>query len=125
MYTHKNIHKMEDIFNATILCTQCNQPTERLMQVQDGFELRSAYCKRCQKTFYHPLDLERFKKFTQLKEKEFTVKLRMVGNSHCISIPREVLLFRELEQHLDQLVNLSLQGPDKMMITFKKIHKRW
>ncbi len=116
---------MEDIFSATILCTECNQPTQRKIEQKDGFELRSAQCKRCNKVFYHPVDLQRFQKFKNLKEKEFTVKLRMVGNSHCISIPKEVLLFRQLEQQLDQLVNLSLQGPDQMIITFKKIQKRW
>ena len=123
VYT-RSIH-MEDIFNATILCTSCNQPTERLLRQQEGFELRTAVCKRCKKEFYHPLDAQRFKEFQELKRKEFTVKLRMVGNSHCISIPREMLLFQELEQQLDQLVKLSMGDPDHIIITFKKTRKPW
>ena len=44
----------------------------------------------------------------------------MVGNSFCISIPREIIEFRELGNKLDQLVYLYLEEPEKITLSFSE-----
>tara|TARA_Y100000310_G_scaffold339280_1_gene431506 strand:- start:16885 stop:17244 length:360 start_codon:yes stop_codon:yes gene_type:complete len=115
---------MEDIFNAKILCPECNIETERTTLIKKGFQIRSLTCKNCKKTFSHPLDEKRFKDYQKLKNKEFKVKLRMVGNSHTISIPKEIIefedRFKQLEKEMDEFIRLSLDEPGKITLFFRK-----
>ncbi len=82
---------MGDIFESTILCENCNQKTSKGFIMKDGFQIRKWECNSCGKVWYHPLDTEEYKNFQKLKNKTFEVKLRMVGNSYAISIPREII----------------------------------
>jgi hypothetical protein len=55
----------------------------------------------------------------RLKEKEFNVKMRMVGNSYAVSIPREIVDFmREQEKILDNMVRLSFEEAGRLRLMF-------
>jgi len=111
----------EDIFNAKVHCNQCNKQTEKTVVIKNGFKLRALHCKNCNHYFYHPSDLEEHKRFQQLRNKHFHVKLRMVGNSYTISIPREIIDFREeCLRDMNKILYLSLEEPEKLSIFFNK-----
>lgn len=115
---------MEDLFNNTILCDKCNQKTKKITIFKDGFQIRALECPNCNKRWFHPLDYKNYKDFTELKNRDFQVKLRMVGNSFSVTIPREIIefeeKFRQLEKEMDKMLHMSLQEPGKLMIIFKK-----
>ena len=62
-----------DIFNNPILCNECRKETQKTITIKEGFKLRSITCKSCNKTWFHPTDLENFKEFQKLKTKPFKV----------------------------------------------------
>jgi len=112
---------MEDLFNTTILCSQCNRPTEKLITLIDNFQLRKWVCKFCDKEWPHPEDIEKYNNFKNLKERKFQVKLRKVGNSHTISIPKEIIAFEGVfEKTLNELIDLNLEEPGKLSIYFSR-----
>ena len=116
---------MEDLFNAKVHCNQCNKPTEKTIIIKNGFKLRALKCNNCNKHYYHPADLEEQKRFQQLRNKQFQVKLRMVGNSYTISIPREIIDFREeclrdMKNVENRMLFLSFENPEKLSIFFNK-----
>ena len=86
---------MADIFENTLICENCDKKTERLQLVRDGFQLRMWKCPGCHKEWMHPADQQDYENFKRLKGKTFAVKLRLVGNSYTVSIPREIIDFEE------------------------------
>ena len=62
---------------------------------KNGAQLRAVVCPKCGDKIVHPADLNCLNRFNDLKDKKFNVKLRMVGNSHAISIPKEIFEFME------------------------------
>ena len=119
---------MEDIFQAKILCNECNSETEKTVTIKDGFKLRSITCKNCKKTWPHPSDLKQYNKFKDIKNKNYKVKLRVVGNSYTVSIPKEIINFEEKfknrEQDLDKIINLNLEKPGKITLFFSRIYRK-
>lgn len=114
---------MSDIFDAKVHCNQCNKQTEKTIVIKDGYKLRALHCRNCNKHWYHPLDVEEQKRFQQLRNKQFQVKLRMVGNSYTISIPREIISFREeclRDRDINKMLFLALENPEKLSIFFNK-----
>ncbi|MBI2667356.1 hypothetical protein HYX17_01140 [Candidatus Woesearchaeota archaeon] len=112
---------MPDIFDTIILCNECNRKTEKTEIIKDGFSIRTAICPECSQKWYHPSDMEKYNNFQKIKEKVFSVKLRMVGNSYTISIPREIINFnKEFEKRINHMMNLSLEEPEKLSIYFSK-----
>ncbi|MEM4282146.1 MAG: hypothetical protein QW559_02260 [Candidatus Woesearchaeota archaeon] len=124
---------MGDIFDATILCEDCEKKTERGVAMKEGFQLRYWKCPECGRQWYHPSDLKEYEDFNKLRQREFSVKLRMVGNSWAVSIPREIIDFHnELEQEMashferfarmkermDRMVRLCLEQPGKISLFF-------
>src|SRR3989344_318513 len=112
---------MADLFNTTVLCEDCNRKTSKGELYRDGFRLRYWECNNCNKKYFHPLDEQSYKDFQTLRQKEFHVKLRMVGNSYTVSIPKEIIEFEEeFDRELNKLINLSLDEPGKISIFFRK-----
>jgi len=109
---------MKDLFDHTVLCQDCESPMVKRMFSEEGFSLRGWQCSHCSHSLYHPGDVELFKRFQRLKERDFNVKLRMIGNSFCISIPREIIYFADLEKEMDHLVRLCLEEPHKLTLFF-------
>ena len=120
---------MEDIFNHPILCNKCNVQTTEKIITKGGFRLRAKECPECSKLIYHPLDLQEYQNFDKLKHKQFQVKLRYVGNSYTVSIPREIIEFQEefdrIHNEMDKLIRMSLEEPEKLSLFFtRKVRKR-
>jgi len=110
-----------DIFNTTILCDNCNKVTQKIIIDKDNFKIRAAKCNDCNKTWYHPIDLKEYEEFQKFKEKNYKVKLRMVGNSYCVSIPREIIhYFEQEENNIQEFINLQMQNPRTVSIIFTK-----
>ncbi len=112
---------MEDIFENIILCNNCNLKTDKLITLKDNFKLRKWVCNNCNKEWYHPGDLQEYNEFKELKNKKFQVKLRKVGNSHTISIPREIIEFEEeFQRAVNEILDINLEEPRKLSIYFSR-----
>lgn len=112
---------MADISNAIIMCEKCNLKTNKGFIVKDGFKIRSWNCSKCKTRYEHPGDLQEFKNFRELKKKQFKVKLRLVGNSYAVSIPREIIEFHQaMEREFDQMVRLAFEEPDRLSLYFTR-----
>ena len=115
---------MADIYDNTILCEKCNKKTEKTAVPKDGIMLRGWTCPNCKQTWIHPADQKDYEEFKKIKETEFNVKLRMVGNSYTVSIPREIIEFEEefekMNREMDQMLRLMLEEPGKLSIFFRK-----
>ena len=119
---------MKDMFDSTIVCDACHKETIKKIIDRDGFPIRSAECPSCSQVWHHPLDIEGYESFKQLRHKQFEVKLRLVGNSYTVSIPREIIEFeeemrREMEK-MDYMIRLALEEPDKLSLFFNRRMKR-
>lgn len=89
---------------------------------KSGAELRAVKCSKCQDQVIHPADLNALEDFNNIKGKTFNVKLRMVGNSHAISIPKEIVDFiKHQEKMMDDMVKLCFEDMHRLSINFGKV----
>jgi hypothetical protein len=110
---------MVDIFDNTILCKKCNRAMKPQLISKNGFNLRTIKCEKCNEVIIHPTDKQEYEEFIRLKQKEYEVKMRMVGNSYAVSIPREIVDFmREQENMINDMVKLSFQEAGKISLAF-------
>ena len=110
---------MMDIFDHKILCRKCGKPLEKIEISKNGFVLRAMKCPLGHETIIHPLDKEEYNRFINLKNKEFNVKMRMVGNSYAVSIPMEIVNFmHEQEKMMDDMVRLCFEDFGKLSLNF-------
>ena len=113
---------MADIFDHTVLCKVCNKPMEKVTVTRNGFKLRMFVCSKGHDKVVHPADLEEYKKFKELKDKEFKVKMRLVGNSYTVSIPKEIVSFiREQERTINDMVKLCFEDVGRISLTFDEM----
>ena len=112
---------MSDIFNATVICDDCNTKMQKSLVIKNGFEVRALQCPNCDKAYIHPEDQKRLEQFEKLRTKSFQVKLRMVGNSYTVSIPREIISYQdEIEKKLNKMLFMALEEPEKLSIFFRR-----
>ena len=110
---------MEDIFNNIILCSKCNKKMRPNLLTKNGFNLRIVKCENCGKSIIHPEDKKEYEEFIKLKQKEYNVKMRMVGNSYAVSIPREIVDFmQEQENIMDNMVKLCFEKAGRISLDF-------
>lgn len=110
---------MGDIFDNTVICRKCDREMKPSVVSKNGFNLRILKCDKCGELIVHPEDKLEYQNFMKLKEKEFNVKMRMVGNSYAVSIPKEIVDFmKEQEDQLDDMVRLSLDQLGKVSLMF-------
>lgn len=121
---------MTDIFDTKILCKKCNMEMKPRVLEKGGLQLRAVECAKCKDRIVHPADLNCLNKFNDLKDRTFNVKLRMVGNSHAISIPKEIVdLINEqhkrmheshsrIKHEFDEMVRLAFEDFGKLSLTF-------
>ena len=108
-----------DIFQNTILCANCNIKMNRVQTHKNGFVLRSVVCPKCHSRIIHPKDEQEYKDFIDLKKKQFSVKMRFVGNSYAVSIPKEIVNFmHEQEKVMDDMVKLSFEEFGRISLNF-------
>ncbi len=111
--------KMSDIFDQKILCKNCNKEMEKIFIVRNGFKMRALTCKKCGNKLVHPKDEQEYKKFLNLRNKVYKVKLRIVGNSYAISIPKEIVQFiNRFEKEFNDLVKLTFEDARRLRLMF-------
>ena len=114
-----------DIYDNPILCRKCNRRMKKITINRDNYELRAWKCPSCKIIQIHPLDEERFNNFKKLKSKHFEVKLRMIGNSFCVSIPKEIIEFeKEIQKRMNNIIKMSLETPEKLSLYFTNKFKK-
>ena len=115
---------MRDIFENKILCEKCDSEMEKVKVAKNGFILRVIICENCNEKIIHPLDEYNYNKFINLKNKEFNVKMRLVGNSYAVSIPKEIVSFMNAQEKImDNMVKLCFEEVGKLSLSFNEIEK--
>jgi hypothetical protein len=129
-----------DLFENTVLCKNCGKKMKPAVVIKEGFRMRALKCPSCSNLILHPNDLEEFNRFKQLRGRQFQVKLRVVGNSYTVSIPREIVNFLKEEeteakqeknihqtlqehmkkqmQQMEQMVTLAMEESNKIGMMF-------
>lgn len=119
-------NKMNDIFDAMISCRKCNILMAKIEIAKDGIRVRAVECPKCRMRIIHPEDKNKLEHFKDLKGRTFSVKLRMVGNSHAISIPKEIVEFmhaqesemNKVKRHFDSMVKLCFEDFGRLRVDF-------
>ncbi len=110
---------MTDIFNHKILCKKCDTLMQRATLNRNGFNMRILICPLGHDKIIHPQDLAEFEKFKSLKDKEFKVKMRIVGNSYAVSIPKEIVSFiHDQEKVMNDMVRLCFEEAGRLSLKF-------
>ena len=92
---------------------------EPLVINKAGAQRRAVECPKCNDRIMHPSDVNALEKFNDIKGKTYIVKLRVVGNSHTISIPKEIVNFmRQQERMMDNMVRLAFDDMHKLSLYF-------
>jgi len=116
---------VHDIFDNTILCKKCDTKMQKAKILKNGFLFRAVICPKCNDKIIHPVDEQEYNKFINLKNKEFRVKMRLVGNSYAVSIPKEIVLFmREQEKIMDEMVKLCFEDFGKLSLNFEELKQK-
>ncbi len=115
---------MIDIFDNKILCSKCNLKMEKKNFEKNGFILRAVVCPKCNEKIIHPADEQEYSKFVILKNKEFRVKMRLVGNSYAVSIPKEIVSFiMEQEKIMNDMVRLCFEDFGRLSLNFEQTNE--
>ena len=114
---------MTDIFDAKITCKRCGVEMKQGIVNKSGMELRAVICPKCNDKIIHPADLNCLNQFNNIKGKTYNVKLRMVGNSHAISIPKEIVDFindphSQIQRQMDDMVRLCFEDFGRLIVRF-------
>ncbi len=114
-----------DVFDNPILCKKCDKRMEKKTLEKNGFKLRIVVCHKCNDKIVHPLDEQEYKKFINLKNKDFRVKMRIVGNSYTVSIPKEIVSFiHEQEKMMDDMVKLCFEDVRRVSLRFDELRRK-
>jgi len=114
-----------DIFDNTILCNKCGKKMQKTKIAKNNYIFRAMVCHNCNEKIIHPVDEQEYNKFINLKNKQFSVKMRLVGNSYAVSIPKEIVLFmREQEKLMDDMVRLCFEDMGRLSLNFSELNKR-
>jgi DNA-directed RNA polymerase subunit RPC12/RpoP len=123
-----------DIFDAKILCKKCGMEMKQKTIEKEGAQLRAVECPKCKDKIIHPADLNCLNDYRGLKGKPFAVKLRIVGNSHAISIPKELFDFmneqrrlmseqhKSLDHEMGEMVRLALESFGRLSLRFGEVY---
>jgi hypothetical protein len=114
---------MKDIFDAKIICEKCNREMKQTSVIKRGFRLRAVECNKCNEKIIHPTDLNKLSQYNDMKRKTYNVKLRVVGNSHTVSIPKEIVDFindsnQRMKRHVNDMVKLCFEDFGKLSLNF-------
>lgn len=114
---------MTDLFDAKISCKNCDIVMSRGRVEHGGMLVRALRCGKCGDMIIHPEDKIAVEQFRNLKGKTFSVKLRVVGNSHAVSIPKEVVDFlhhmhNQIDGDFDKMVRLCVENSKQLSLRF-------
>ncbi len=108
-----------DIFDNTIICSKCNEEMKKVSIAKNGFLLRAVVCPKCNEKIIHPVDDEEYNRYINLRNKEFKVKMRQVGNSYAVSIPKEIVSFMESQKEMmNDMVRLCFEDLGHVSLNF-------
>ena len=114
---------MADIFDNTIICNKCDAKMKSAQVSKNGFILRAVACPECKSVIIHPSDEQEYNRFIELKNRDFRVKMRVVGNSYTVSIPKEIVSFiREQGKIMDDMVRLCFEDFGRLSLNFGKMN---
>ncbi len=127
-----------DIFERTILCNRCDSRMQKVKIVKNGFGMRGLVCPDGHDKIIHPEDLVEYEKFKELRRKDFKVKMRIVGNSYAVSIPKEIVSFmheqsmklftsvkeKEQEKAMNDIVNLCFEDAGRVTLRFNNMENK-
>jgi len=114
-----------DIFDNTILCKKCDIKMNKTNLSKNGFVFRAIVCPKCGDKIIHPADESEYDKFINLENKEFHVKMRLVGNSYAVSIPKEIVSFmQEQEKLMDDMVRLCFEDFGRLSLNFDELKNK-
>ncbi len=114
----------EDIFDNPILCKNCSVKMHKVQFLKNGFSFRAVQCAKCGNRIIHPDDKQEYERYICLRNKHYAVKLRMVGNSYTVSIPREIVNFiNEQNKIMDELVSLNFERMGKLSLIFNNTER--
>ena len=109
-----------DVFDAAImLCKKCGRKMQKGIELKQGFKLRYWYCKHCGIKVYHPGDLAEYKQFKQLSKRVYKVKLRIVGNSYAVTLPKEIVRFLQEQERVVELAKIYFEKAKKLALCFE------
>jgi len=114
---------MTDIFDNTILCKKCGKKMQKAKVLKNHFIFRAVVCPdaKCGEKVIHPVDEQEYNKFINLKNKEFHVKMRLVGNSYAVSIPKEIVSFMNAQEKImNDMVRLCFEDLNKLSLNFER-----
>ncbi len=98
---------------------------EKQNLAKNGFVLRAMVCPNCKDRVIHPVDEQEYSKFISLKNKDFRVKMRLVGNSYAVSIPMEIVSFiKQQEKIMDDMVRLCFEEAGRLSLNFNGLVER-
>jgi transcription elongation factor Elf1 len=117
-----------DVFDQKIVCKHCNKQMKPAVIQKKGMQVRSVTCEKCGVEVIHPSDQAALEQYGDLKGKTFTVKLRTVGNSHAVSIPKEIVRFindthKQMERDMDNMVKLCFEDFGRLSMRFGEFDK--
>lgn len=116
---------MIDIFDNPILCRKCNSRMKKVHLEKNGFVFRAMECPKCGEKIVHPVDEYEYNRFINLRNKEFRVKMRLVGNSYAVSIPKEIISFmNEQKRMADDMVKLCFEEMGKLSLNFNEKERK-
>lgn len=114
-----------DIFDNKILCNECGTAMRKAVIEKNGFNLRAVVCPKCSNRIIHPIDEREYEKFMSLRNKEFSVKMRMVGNSYAVSIPKEIVSFMNAmnvhKKMMSDMVRLCFEDFGRVSLNFENM----
>ena len=95
---------------------------QKVKIAKGGFIFRAMLCPNCNDKIIHPVDEQEYNKFINLKNKEFKVKMRLVGNSYAVSIPKEIVSFmNEQKSIMDEMVKLCFEDFGRLSLNFEEL----
>ena len=113
---------MADIFDNKILCNKCNHQMQKAKIAKNGFLFRAIICPNCKSKIIHPVDEQEYVRYINLKNKEFKVKMRLVGNSYAVSIPKEIVSFmNQQEDVINEMVKLCFEDMGRLSLNFRRV----
>lgn len=113
---------IKDIFDSKVLCDNCNVQMKKAKLSKKGFILRALICPKCDDKIVHPVDEQNYSRFINLRNKNFRVKMRLVGNSYAVSIPKEIVSFiRQQENMMNNMVRLCFEDIHRLSLKFDEL----
>jgi len=110
---------MVDIFDNAIICSKCDVKMKPVTIDRNGLVLRAVQCPKCSERIIHPKDEAEYSQFQQLRSKDFRVKMRIVGNSYAVSIPKEIVEFmHEQEKMMNNFVRVAFNDAKRLSLFF-------